>query len=92
MELQDQVMTEFAASKVGCRIRCSAGAHWYGASVVPVMLAHANNAHEAHIVNLPNGTTLDWMPGRPSDAHAGECARLTALRQAKTPLTQAWCA
>ena len=89
MALQDQVMTEFTASKSGLPDSLlQRGAHWYGASVVPVMLAHANNAHEVHIVNLPNGTTLDWMPAKaiietPAlvSAHG-----FSALHQAETPL------
>ena len=38
------------------------GAHWYGEIVVPVMLAHANNANEIYILNVVNGTTIPWMP------------------------------
>jgi len=89
MALQDQVMSEFTASKSGLPDSLlQRGAHWYGASVVPVMLAHTNNANEVHIVNLPNGTTLDWMPAKaiietPAlvSAHG-----FTALQQAETPL------
>jgi 6-phospho-beta-glucosidase len=63
MELQDQVMADYETSKGGLPDSLlKRGAHWYGASVVPVMLAHANNANEVHIVNLVNGTTVQWMP------------------------------
>ncbi len=63
MELQDQVMADYETSKGGLPDSLlKRGAHWYGASVVPVMLAHANNANEVHIVNLVNGSTVQWMP------------------------------
>jgi 6-phospho-beta-glucosidase len=40
----------------------SRGAGWYKASIVPVMLAHANDSHSIFTLNLRNGTTLPWMP------------------------------
>jgi 6-phospho-beta-glucosidase len=89
MELQDQVMADYETSKAGLPDSLlKRGAHWYGASVVPVMLAHANNANEVHIVNLVNGTTLDWMPEK---AIIETPALVTghgfvALEPARTPL------
>ena len=63
MELQDQVMADYETSKGGLPDSLlKRGAHWYGASVVPVMLAHANNANEVHIVNLVNNGAVEWMP------------------------------
>ena len=38
------------------------GADWYGKIVVPVMLAHANNTNQVFILNVVNGTAVDWMP------------------------------
>ena len=38
------------------------GAHWYREIVVPVMLAHANNAKQVFTINVVNGNTVDWMP------------------------------
>jgi len=38
------------------------GAHWYGAIVAPVMLAHANGANEVYTLNVVNRTTIKWMP------------------------------
>ena len=38
------------------------GVHWYGKIVVPVMLAHANNTTQVFILNIVNGTAVDWMP------------------------------
>jgi 6-phospho-beta-glucosidase len=38
------------------------GAHWYGEIVVPVLLAHANDARAVHILNVSNGDALPWMP------------------------------
>jgi 6-phospho-beta-glucosidase len=38
------------------------GAHWYEEIVVPVLLAHAADAREVFVLNVPNGATLPWMP------------------------------
>jgi 6-phospho-beta-glucosidase len=62
MELQAQVLRDFENGidmPEGLKQR---GAHWYGAIVVPVMLAHANNANQVFILNVVNGTTIPWMP------------------------------
>ena len=62
MELEAQVLHDFESGNGlpdGLKQR---GAHWYGAIVVPVMLAHANNANQVFILNVVNGTTISWMP------------------------------
>lgn len=38
------------------------GAHWYDEIVVPVLLAHVNDARAVFIVNVTNGSTLPWLP------------------------------
>lgn len=38
------------------------GARWYEEIVVPVLLAHAGDRREVHIVNLRNGGVLPWLP------------------------------
>jgi 6-phospho-beta-glucosidase len=38
------------------------GAHWYAEIVVPVLLAHANDAGSAYILNVINGSAVPWMP------------------------------
>lgn len=63
MELEAQVMKDFDTSSEGLpEGLLQRGAHWYGAIVAPVMLAHANNAHEVYTLNVVNGTTVGWMP------------------------------
>ncbi len=62
MELQAQVLKDFEASGGLPDSLMQRGAHWYGAIVVPVMLAHTMNAHKVFILNVVNGTTVDWMP------------------------------
>jgi len=89
MELQDQVMADYETSKGGLPDSLlQRGAHWYGASVVPVMLAHANNANEVHIVNLVNGTTVQWMPKKAIIETPALVSGhgFTALEPAKAPL------
>lgn len=89
MELQDQVMADYETSKGGLPDSLlKRGAHWYGASVVPVMLAHANNANEVHIVNLVNGTTVKWMPEKAIIETPALVSGhgFTALELAKAPL------
>jgi 6-phospho-beta-glucosidase len=89
MELQDQVMADYETSKGGLPDSLlKRGAHWYGASVVPVMLAHANNANEVHIVNLVNNGTVEWMPEKAIiETQALVSGHgFTALEPAKAPL------
>lgn len=63
MELEAQVLKEFDESSDGLpEALLKRGAHWYGAIVAPVMLAHANNANEVYTLNVINGTTIKWMP------------------------------
>jgi len=64
MELEAQVLSDYE-SKGGMPASLNQrGAHWYGAIVVPVMLAHANNTNETFILNVVNGTTIPWMPAQ----------------------------
>jgi len=89
MELQDQVMADYETSKGGLPDSLlQRGAHWYGASVVPVMLAHANNANEVHIVNLVNNGTVEWMPKKAIIETQALVNRhgLTPLEPARTPI------
>jgi 6-phospho-beta-glucosidase len=63
MELEAQVMKDFDSGSGGIpEALAQRGAHWYGAIVAPVMLAHANNANEVYTLNVVNGTTIKWMP------------------------------
>jgi 6-phospho-beta-glucosidase len=63
MELEAQVMKDFDTGSGGIpEALTQRGAHWYGAIVAPVMLAHANNANEVYTLNVVNGTTIKWMP------------------------------
>ena len=64
MELEAQVLEDYAAMKdgempAGLRKR---GATWYGGIVVPVMLAHANDANEVYALNVVNGCCIPWLP------------------------------
>jgi 6-phospho-beta-glucosidase len=64
MELEAQVMSDFKNSDEMPASLNQRGAHWYGAIVVPVMLAHATNANQVFILNIVNGTTEPWMPAQ----------------------------
>ena len=63
MELEAQVMKDYEIGAEGLPdALLKRGAHWYGAIVAPVMLAHANNANEVYTLNVVNRTTIKWMP------------------------------
>ena len=63
LELESQILKEYGdQSGIVPNSLNQRGAHWYGEIVVPVMLAHANNANEIYILNVVNGTTIPWMP------------------------------
>ena len=63
LDLENQILEEYASeSGVLPASLKQRGAHWYGASVVPVMLAHTNDANQVFILNVVNGTTIPWMP------------------------------
>ncbi|MDP2965384.1 MAG: hypothetical protein Q8N39_05005 [Pelolinea sp.] len=63
MELEAQVMKDYNSGAGGIpEALMQRGAHWYGAIVAPVMLAHANNANEVYTLNVVNDTTIKWMP------------------------------
>ncbi len=64
MELEARMLAEYGAHK-GPGLPPSLqqrGAHWYEEVVVPVLLAHALDSRRVFILNLPNKTTLPWMP------------------------------
>lgn len=63
LELESKILEEYGhQSGVIPSSLNQRGAHWYGEIVVPVMLAHTNNANEVYILNVVNGTTIPWMP------------------------------
>jgi 6-phospho-beta-glucosidase len=62
MELEAQVLSDYEAGGGKPESLNQRGAHWYGAIVVPVMLAHANDANQVFILNIVNGTAIPWMP------------------------------
>ncbi len=62
MELEAQVLDDFSSGKEKSERLNQRGAHWYSAIVIPVMLAHANNSNEVFILNIVNGTVINWMP------------------------------
>ena len=63
MELESKVLADYGSSGEGLPDSLMRrGAHWYGAIVVPVMLAHANDANEVYVLNVVNGNTVKWMP------------------------------
>ena len=64
MELEAQVLGDYASWSGMPDSLNQRGAHWYGAIVVPVMLAHANDANQVFILNVVNGTTISWMPAQ----------------------------
>ncbi len=64
MELEAQVLGDYEAGGGKPESLNQRGAHWYGAIVVPVMLAHANNANQVFILNIVNGRAIPWMPAQ----------------------------
>ena len=64
MELEAQVLSDYEAGGGKPESLNQRGAHWYGAIVVPVMLAHANDANQVFILNIVNGTAIPWMPAQ----------------------------
>jgi len=63
LEFENEIMAAYdaAGGKVPDQLG-QRGAHWYREIVVPVMLAHANGSDEVYILNMINGSTVDWMP------------------------------
>jgi len=61
-ELESQILSDYSEADGVPESLNKRGAHWYGAIVVPVMLAHANNANQVFTLNVINGTTVKWMP------------------------------
>jgi 6-phospho-beta-glucosidase len=63
LEFETKVLKEYG-EKGGALPRSlnQRGSSWYGKIVVPVMLAHANNTNQVFILNVVNGTAVDWMP------------------------------
>ena len=64
MELQAEIMEDLQAEGIDemPASLVSRGAAWYEKIIVPVTLAHINDAKEVFIVNVRNGKTVPWMP------------------------------
>jgi len=63
LELENKLLSDYDAAQGSVPDSLEErGAHWYGAIVVPVMLAHATNANQVFTLNVVNGTTVQWMP------------------------------
>jgi len=64
LELEARILTDY--KDPGLRrlpeSLVSRGAGWYRTSIVPVILAHANDSRSIFTLNVRNGTTLPWMP------------------------------
>ncbi len=64
MELEEKILAEYEAADLD-RVPDSLqarGAHWYDEIVVPVLLAHANDAQAVFTLNVVNAAALPWMP------------------------------
>jgi len=63
MELEAQVLSDFEqdSSAIPKSLE-SRGAHWYGAIVAPVLLAHVNNENKVFTLNVVNRGAVPWMP------------------------------
>ena len=65
MELEAQVISDYEKSPDKLpESLMKRGAHWYGAIVAPVLLAHANNANRVFTLNVVNQGTVAWMPDK----------------------------
>jgi 6-phospho-beta-glucosidase len=66
MGLQDQIEQDLSDENLNQipESLISRGAGWYEKIIVPVMLAHAMDTREVFTLNVPNGTTIPWMPAK----------------------------
>jgi 6-phospho-beta-glucosidase len=64
IDLQDQILKDLGDQDLDHipESLTSRGAGWYEKIIVPVLLAHAMDTREVFTLNVPNGTTLSWMP------------------------------
>jgi len=64
MELEERILSDYEVAgldNVPDSLQAR-GAHWYDEIVVPVLLAHANDAQTVFTLNVVNATALPWMP------------------------------
>jgi 6-phospho-beta-glucosidase len=64
LELESQIMADYGNEQLD-RLPASLetrGAHWYAEIVVPVLLAHANDAGAVFTLNVTNGAAVSWLP------------------------------
>lgn len=64
LELEARIMADYETEQLD-RLPESLetrGAHWYDEIVVPVLLAHANDARAVYTLNVTNGATISWLP------------------------------
>ncbi|HEY5669461.1 MAG TPA: hypothetical protein VIS10_05645, partial [Anaerolineales bacterium] len=64
MELEEKILAEYEVAdleSVPDSLQAR-GAHWYDEIVVPVLLAHANDAQAVFTLNVVNAAALPWMP------------------------------
>jgi 6-phospho-beta-glucosidase len=64
IELESRILSDLGSGELQALPESlqARGAHWYDGIVVPVLLAHAADAHSTFILNVTNRTTLPWMP------------------------------
>jgi 6-phospho-beta-glucosidase len=64
LELEAKIMADFEDDKVDQLPKSleSRGAHWYAEIVVPVLIAHANDARTVFTLNVTNGAAVSWLP------------------------------
>jgi 6-phospho-beta-glucosidase len=64
LELQDEILQDLQKEDLDeiPASLMSRGAGWYEKIIVPVLLAHINDAKEVFIVNVRNGKAVPWMP------------------------------
>ena len=63
LELQEEILAAYAGEAESVpEVLSKRGAVWYDAIIVPVMVALLENRPVRHIVNIPNGTALPWLP------------------------------
>jgi len=64
LELEEKILADFENTGLETIPESlqTRAAHWYDGIIVPVMLAHAKDARSVFILNVPNKTSLPWMP------------------------------
>lgn len=62
--LEERLLADYASGDLDHSLTSLAArnAHWYSEIVVPVLLAHVQDARSIFVLNVTNGATVPWLP------------------------------